>query len=80
MATTQGRAGMGWGLVGNTAMLNAVLLAAVGYVSGGKLSQEICGWRAIFLMLACWSLRFCWCHMSHVTVGNGAVCGSGGRC
>ncbi len=35
---------------GDTAMLIAVLLAAVGYVYGGQLSQEIGGWRTI-----CWA-------------------------
>jgi drug/metabolite transporter (DMT)-like permease len=32
---------------GDTAMLLAVLIAAVGYVYGGKLSAEIGGWRTI---------------------------------
>jgi drug/metabolite transporter (DMT)-like permease len=35
---------------GDTAMLLAVLIAAVGYVYGGKLSAEIGGWRTI-----CWA-------------------------
>jgi drug/metabolite transporter (DMT)-like permease len=35
---------------GDTAMLVAVLIAAVGYVYGGKLSAEIGGWRTI-----CWA-------------------------
>ncbi|MFM2307928.1 MAG: putative rane protein [Chloroflexota bacterium] len=41
----------GTGLVqGDGAMVLAVLIAAVGYVSGGQLSKEIGGWRTI-----CWA-------------------------
>lgn len=43
------RSGSGFG-IGDSAMVVAVLIAAVGYVWGGELSKEIGGWRAI-----CWA-------------------------